>query len=193
MSENTERNAKDIEKYKLACVEFEALCKRIMQTRKYDFGNLYYDLDQKGMLILPASINHHGNGVGGLIIHSCAVATNLRFMTHRLNLKWQDSNSPEIIGFFHDLCKLDTYTLDLEGNMKYKDQADYPFGGHGMKSLVMILRHIRLTDEEMFCIRFHMGAYEKDEWKEFDQAIAKYPNVLWTHTADMAATKIDQK
>ena len=35
-----------------------------------------------------------------------------------------------------------------------------------------------------------MGAYEKEEWNYFDRAIRKYPNVLWTHTADMSASKI---
>ena len=42
----------------------------------------------------------------------------------------------------------------------------------------------------MLCIRYHMGAYEKDGWNEFDLAIRKYPNVLWTHTADMYASKV---
>ena len=35
-----------------------------------------------------------------------------------------------------------------------------------------------------------MGAYEKDMWNEYDKAIIKYPNVLYTHTADMIASKI---
>ena len=47
-----------------------------------------------------------------------------------------------------------------------------------------------LTEEEMLCIRYHMGAYQTDEWNEFDAAIHKYPNVLYTHMADMGASKI---
>ena len=55
----------------------------------------------------------------------------------------------------------------------------------------MVLSQIhQLTEEEVFCIRYHMGAYEKEEWDYFDKAIRKYPNVLWTHTADMLASKI---
>ena len=49
-----------------------------------------------------------------------------------------------------------------------------------------------LTEEEIMCIRYHMGAYEKDDWVQFDLAIKKYPNVLFTHTADMYASKLIQ-
>ena len=35
-----------------------------------------------------------------------------------------------------------------------------------------------------------MGAYEKEEWAEFDAAIRKYQTVLYTHTADMLASKV---
>lgn len=47
-----------------------------------------------------------------------------------------------------------------------------------------------VSEEEALCIRYHMGAYEKDDWKGFDEAIQKYPNVLWTHHADMVASKL---
>lgn len=48
---------------------------------------------------------------------------------------------------------------------------------------------MRLTEEEELCIRYHMGAYETDDWDGFDKAIRKFPNVLFTHTADMYASK----
>lgn len=48
---------------------------------------------------------------------------------------------------------------------------------------------IQLTPEEVACIRYHMGAYEKDEWDNLDVAIRRFNNVLWTHTADMVASK----
>lgn len=51
--------------------------------------------------------------------------------------------------------------------------------------------HIQLTDEELYCIRWHMGAFDDTEnWKYYSGAIEKYPNVLYTHTADMVAAKI---
>lgn len=48
------------------------------------------------------------------------------------------------------------------------------------------------TDEEIACIRWHMGAYETDTkmWNYYGRAIETFPNVLYTHTADMIASKI---
>ena len=63
--------------------------------------------------------------------------------------------------------------------------------GHGSKSVMILSQLFTLTEEEMLCIRYHMGAYEKEEWPEFDAAIRKYQNVLWTHQADMLASKVD--
>lgn len=55
----------------------------------------------------------------------------------------------------------------------------------------IIMEHIQLTDEELYCIRWHMGAFDDTEnWKYYSGAIEKYPNVLYTHTADMVAAKI---
>lgn len=50
---------------------------------------------------------------------------------------------------------------------------------------------VKLTDEEMACIRWHMGAFDdKENWDKYGKSIEKYPNVLWTHTADMMAARI---
>ena len=47
-----------------------------------------------------------------------------------------------------------------------------------------------MTEEESSASRYHMGAYEKDDWEYYDRAIRKYQTVLWTHTADMVASKV---
>lgn len=48
-----------------------------------------------------------------------------------------------------------------------------------------------ITREEEACIRYHMGAFtEKEEWKDYTDAVERFPNVLWTHTADMIASHI---
>jgi hypothetical protein len=54
----------------------------------------------------------------------------------------------------------------------------------------MLSQVMTLTEEEMLCIRFHMGAYVTSEWDAFDRAIRKYQSVLFTHTADMYASKV---
>ena len=52
----------------------------------------------------------------------------------------------------------------------------------------------KLTEEEVACIRYHMGAFtDKELWNDYTAAVRKYPNVLWTHTADMIASHIYDK
>lgn len=144
-----------------------------------------------GFFTAPASTKYHGNYEGGLFDHSLKVTEMLLELTDKLGLTWERSESPYIIGMYHDICKCDLYEWDYEHNRyTYKDDLIIP--GHGDKSIIMVQHHLRLTDEEIACIRWHMGAYEKDTkmWDYYGRAIEKYPNVLFTHTADMIASKI---
>ena len=110
-------------------------------------------------------------------------------VTNALNLKWKNSRSPFIVGMFHDLCKLDDYKKsDLTVLWEYNN--DKILTGHGDKSIIMLSQFLNLTEEEILCIRFHMGAYQTDDWNSYDKAIRKYETVLWTHTADMYASKV---
>lgn len=55
----------------------------------------------------------------------------------------------------------------------------------------MLMGHIELTEEEKACIMYHMGAFvDSKEWEFYSRAVKKYPNVLYTHTADMIASQI---
>lgn len=139
----------------------------------------------------PASTRFHGAYEGGLFDHSLEVAKALVDLTDKLNLKWDRQSSPLVIGLFHDLCKCDNYVFDRESN-KYIFNQDMIIPGHGDKSVIMLQQLLPLTDEEIACIRWHMGAYETDTkmWNYYGQAIEKYPNVLYTHMADMIASKI---
>lgn len=151
----------------------------------------YENLDKLGFFTAPASTKYHGAYEGGLFDHSIEVAKALADLTNKLDLKWQRPESPYIVGMFHDLCKCDNYVWDIESD-SYKYNSDIIIPGHGEKSIIMYLKKDYLTDEEIACIRWHMGAYEKDPkmWTYYGLAIEKYPNVLYTHTADMIASKI---
>lgn len=151
---------------------------------------LFPELETMGYFRAPASAGHHGNHEGGLFEHSYTVAETLLELTEKLGLKWSRPESPVIIGLFHDLCKCDQYKqLDYDVWM-YKNDSLIP--GHGEKSVIYAQRLIKLTDEEIACIRWHMGSYETDTkmWEYYDRAIRKYNNVLFTHMADMIASKI---
>lgn len=154
---------------------------------RFSDADMLAQLIRKDFFSSPASVNYHGEYEGGLFDHSICVARSLVDLTQKLNLSWQNPRSPYIVGMFHDLCKCDFYEEDYEG-YAYSDSKAFP--GHGAKSVMELSTLMQLTEEEVYCIRYHMGAYEKDEWEYYDRAIRKYPNVLWTHTADMVASKV---
>lgn len=148
-------------------------------------------LSEIGFFTAPASTKYHGAYEGGLFDHSLQTAKELVDLTQKLGLEWERPESPYIVGLFHDLCKCDNYVWDIESD-SYKYNPDIIIPGHGEKSVIVTQKLIDLTDEEIACIRWHMGAYEKDPkmWEYYGKAIEQYPNVLYTHTADMIASKI---
>lgn len=145
-----------------------------------------------GFLTAPASTRYHGAYQGGLFDHSINVGMTLVKLTNKLKLEWQNEDSPLRIGILHDLCKIDLYRYNSEED-KYEYDDRSLVKGHGIKSVIYATQKygIKLTDEETACIIYHMGAFtDKSEWNDYSNAISKYPNVLWTHTADMIASKI---
>lgn len=144
----------------------------------------------------PASTRFHGAYEGGLYDHSLMVMETLVKLTEDNCLKWDRPESPYIVGFFHDLCKTDQYERNPKagepGQNAYLFNTATLYKGHGDKSLMMLSSMTKLTEEEAACIRYHMGAYtEKEEWEFYGRAIERFPNVLWTHHADMIASKIE--
>ena len=153
-------------------------------------SDIVWELKQRGFFIAPASINHHGQYEGALFDHSYEVAKALVNMTEKLGLKWENERSPYIVGMFHDLCKMDNYVKNDNEEWQYNNDTLLP--GHGEKSVIIALTMLRnLTDEELYCIRWHMGAFDtKENWNSYGRACTNYPNVLYTHTADMIAARI---
>lgn len=166
-----------------------------IQEYKWFFNNNTFipaeTLDDLGFFTAPASTKYHGAYEGGLFDHSLEVAKQLVNLTDKLGLKWEKSKAPHIVGMFHDLCKCDNYAVDFETG-KYKYNQDLIIPGHGEKSVIMLQKLMKISDEEIACIRWHMGAFENDPkmWDYYGRAIEKYPNVLYTHTADMIASRI---
>ena len=159
----------------LPASELEKLTKRLMRIGFFD---------------KPASLKYHGTESGDLFRHSAEVTESLIRLTERLDLKWERRESPFLIGMLHDLCKCELYRYSEDtGKWEYSNDLNHP--GPGEKSVSMAQKLVRLTDEEIACIRWHMGAFdEKDNWKHYSYAVSVYPNVLYTHTADMIASQI---
>lgn len=159
-------------------------------------------LMQRGFFTAPASTKYHGAYEGGLFDHSMSVAKHLVALTNSCNLQWKHYRSPYIVGMFHDLCKMDQYVHPViacccGGEKIYDEEAweyrkDTLLKGHGDKSVMILASMTKLTEEEVMCIRYHMGAFtDKEEWTNYTRAVRLYPNVLWTHQADMLASHVE--
>lgn len=148
-----------------------------------------------GFFSAPASIHHHGTWEGALFDHSLAVTEALLDLTDKLNLDWEMERSPYIVGMFHDLCKMDNYRRTGRFTEGAGEAWEYSnsqiLTGHGEKSVIMLQQWLQLTTEEVLCIRWHMGAFDdKANWNSYGGAVTAFPNVLYTHTADMIAARI---
>lgn len=137
-----------------------------------------------GFFTAPASTKYHGNYEGGLLNHSRMVTEYLLALTQANHLIWRKARSPFIVGMFHDLCKIDQYRHPVTGHIEefnggrtpiYDEQAweynpDTLLKGHGDKSVMLLSQFYTLTDEEIMCIRYHMGAFSA----EHDRLIQYY-------------------
>ncbi len=161
-------------------------------------------LTESGFFTAPASTKYHGAYEGGLFDHSYNVVKTLVSLTNKNALLWGRPESPYIVGMFHDICKQDQYRhpfdetfysggipIPLVDESKWEYDPNLLLKGHGDKSVMLLSQYLQLTMEEILCIRYHMGAFvDQKEWNDYTRAIHKYPNVLWTHTADMIAAHI---
>ena len=150
-------------------------------------------LISNGFFTAPASTKYHGNYEGGLFDHSLSVARHLVGLTESCGLKWKKERSPYIVGMFHDLCKYDQYLPFMDGeSVGWDYNPKMLLKGHGEKSVMLLAQFYALTEEEIACIRYHMGAFTpKEEWNDYTGAVHIYPNVLWTHQADMLASHVE--
>ncbi|MVB11156.1 hypothetical protein CAFE_18620 [Caprobacter fermentans] len=139
----------------------------------------------------PASAKYHGNHESGLVEHSVNVYN---------RLACENPECRAICGLLHDICKVNFYTVSSR-NVKNEETGQWekqpyysvddkvPYG-HGEKSVYIISGFMRLTREEAFAIRFHMGNYSD---RNVPQAFSLFPLALMLHIADLEATFLDEK
>ena len=116
----------------------------------------------------PASTSGHCSYEGGLLVHSLNVYKLLN--NFNKNIKCEREGSITICALLHDVCKTNMYVKGVRnvktpGKREWTEQTVFqiedslPFG-HGEKSVYLLMRHIKLTDEEAVAIRWHMGGYD---------------------------------
>lgn len=155
----------------------------------------------------PASTRYHGAYEGGLLAHSLNVYENLykkqaESSLWREQLKDIPDESIIIAALLHDICKTYYYTIEMRNKKIDGRWEQVPFYtvddkipyGHGEKSVMMIEEYIKLTPQERYAIRWHMGPYSgTQDWTTFAEAMKKYPLCLAIFEADMEATYISEK
>jgi len=169
----------------------EEFIKLLKETNREGMDKLIEFLESSDFFEAPASTKYHGAWKGGLAEHSLKVYEILKS-------KSGDSDSVKIIALLHDICKTNFYKVDYRNAKNalgvwekvpyYAVEDNIPYG-HGEKSVMMISEFIKLTPEERYAIRWHMGFTEpKELYGTIGLAYKKYPLALLTHEADLEAS-----
>lgn len=152
--------------------------------------------------LAPASAKFHSSYEGGLCDHSLNVYDCLKSYLNAERTKEIIGNeyseeSIAIVSLLHDLCKIGIYkkgfrnVKDEKGawqrvdTFEYDDQLPY---GHGEKSVYIISGFMRLTREEAFAIRYHMGYSSTEDPRNVSKAFEMFPLAFALSTADSEAT-----
>ncbi len=150
----------------------------------------------------PASTRFHGAYEGGLLEHSLNVYECLKDYLSRDRVRNMyrlecDAESVAIVALLHDLCKVNCYKVgsrnvkDANGvwqsvpTYEFEDKLPY---GHGEKSVYIITGFMKLTREEAFAIRYHMGFSGCEDKRNVGEAFEQFPLAFALNTADMEAT-----
>ena len=176
--------------------EFLSLLKSINRDGMEELINF---IEKTDFFVAPASTRFHGNYEGGLLEHSMKV---YEILLEKVKNASIDINVTEdtlkIIALLHDICKVNFYKVDYRNAKNEKGEWEkvpyytvedkIPYG-HGEKSVMMLTEYIKLTSEEKYCIRWHMGFSEpKELYGTLGEAYKKYPLALLLNEADLEAT-----
>lgn len=155
----------------------------------------------------PASTKFHASYEGGLCDHSLNVYDNLKsyMETQRAKESFKFDYSPEtiaLVSLFHDICKVNTYKVSSR-NVKdehgvWRSVPYYEFDdrlpyGHGEKSVYILSGYMKLTREEAFAIRYHIGFAGSEDNRNISNVFNMFPLALALYIADLEATYFLEK
>lgn len=177
----------------------EEFIKLLRETNRDGIENLLDFLEKSDFYKAPASTRFHGSKEQGLLEHSLKVYEILEEKMKHTPIKIDiPEESIRITALLHDICKTNYYSVDYRNAKNalgvwekvpyYKVDDTIPYG-HGEKSVMMISEYIKLTNDEKYAIRWHMGYTEpKELYGTIGLAYTKYPFALLMHEADLEAT-----
>ena len=177
----------------------EEFIELLRSTKREGIEEVIQFIEKTDFYKAPASTRFHGNYEGGLLEHSMKV---YEILKHKVEKAIVDLNVSDdtviIIALLHDICKVNYYKVDYRNaknergeweKVPYYTVDDTIPYGHGEKSVMMLTEYMKLTSEEKYAIRWHMGFTEaKEQYNTIGSAFKKYPLALLLHEADLEAT-----
>lgn len=169
----------------------------LRSVKREGIDDLIRFIENTDFFTAPASTRFHGDHAGGLVEHSMKV-----YEIFKEKIKASGLSTPEdtviIAPLLHDICKTNYYKVDYRNAKNargewekvpyYAVEDTIPYG-HGEKSVMMITEYMKLTNEEKYAIRWHMGFTEpKELYGTIGEAYKKYPIALLLNEADLEAT-----
>lgn len=153
-------------------------------------------LDGTDFYTAPASTRFHGAHEGGLVMHSLNVYSQLKKLCG-----WYGCDASEesiaIVSLFHDLCKVGVYKTEMrwrknqQGNWEqypsYKYEEDFAYGGHGSKSVFLVMAFMTLSPDEASAINCHMGQWDATTYSNPTPVYERNLLAWLLHVADEAA------
>ena len=183
----------------------EIFDKIFSKIKRAGIENLYTELlKNTDFFTAPASTKYHSSHPGGLCRHSINVYNELeRLLTIYPNIECSEETAA-IIALLHDICKINFYEVSYRNVRNssgewvkepyYSINEELCYGGHGSKSVYLIQKYIKLTDEEAIAINCHMGTADAGNYSyNVSKAYEKYPLAWLLHVADESATYIVEK
>ena len=156
--------------------------------------------EQSDFFLAPASTRYHGAENGGLCRHSLNVYECLVDILARKRVKevYNISFSEErvaVADLLHDICKVNFYTYDTRNVKKNGVWESVPYYaiddrlpyGHGEKSVYIVSGFMKLTRDEAFAIRYHMGFSGPEDNNTIGKALEMFPLAFALCVADMEA------
>ena len=179
----------------------EEFIELLKSTNREGMDKLLAWIEKSDFYKAPASTRFHGSYEGGLLEHSLNVYKVLKQKLTQfpfasiLNI---NDDTLIIITLLHDICKANYYCVEMRNKKNedgvwvkepyYSINDTIPYG-HGEKSVMMLTEYIKLTNEEKYAIRWHMGFTEpKEMYTTIGEAYKKYPIALLLNEADLEAT-----
>lgn len=182
--------------------EFIAIYQENITRRGADRLLEWLDSDASDFFTAPSSTRYHGAYEGGLVEHSLNVYECLKDYLSRPRTKDlygmdYTAETIAVTALLHDICKVNFYAVDYRNAKNeqgvwervpyYTIRDSLPYG-HGEKSVYMIQGFMRLTREEAFAIRYHMGFSGNEDKNSVGRALEMFPLALAVSVADMEAS-----